>query len=269
MKAARTLARKWRAVFSIYFQDGLAYRASGLIWITTELVTAITMPLVWARAQSSGQIAGYTTSDFVLYYLCTLLLQGFITSHILWEISLEIKEGLFSSQLLRPISYFQFSMLRNLPWRLIRPALFFPFFVILVWAYRPMLGEARVFLGWEFWASVVLGHFVSYTLVLMLGMIALFTQEATAIFELYYIPLLFLSGSMFPIALLPDWAQNLARSLPFYFTTGAPTEILVGRLSAQAAIPVLGMQLAWIGLSYVGFRILWAAGLKRYSGVGL
>ena len=52
--------RKWRAIFGIYFQDGLAYRASGLIWILTDLVTAVTMPLVWANAsKGSATIAGY------------------------------------------------------------------------------------------------------------------------------------------------------------------------------------------------------------------
>ena len=261
--------RKWKAVFSIYFQDGLAYRASGLIWVMTELSTAITMPLVWARAQSNGAIAGFSTSDFVLYYLCTLLLQGFITSHILWEISMEVKEGLFSAHLLKPISYFEFSFLRNLPWRLIRPMLFLPFFVCLVIAYRPMLGEAHIYLGWEFWMSVLLGHLVSFTFVMMLGMVALFTQEATAIFELYYLPLLFLSGTMFPVALLPAWAQSLAHALPFYYITGAPTELLVGRLTPAAAHPVLLTQVLWIGLSYIGFRLLWNAGLKRYTAVGL
>lgn len=269
MTALALELRKARAVFSVYLQDGLAYRASGLIWITTELATAITMPLLWARAESNGSIGGYTTSDFVLYYLCTLLLQGFITSHILWEISLEVKEGLFSAHLLRPYSYFKFSFLRNLPWRLIRPALFLPFFLILLVAYRPMLGDARVYLGWEVWIAVFLGHVLSFTFVLMMGMIALYTQEASAIFELYYIPMLFLSGALFPIALLPDWAQTAARSLPFYFTTGAPTELLVGRLPASQAPQVLLGQVAWIALSYMGFRLLWRSGLKRYTGVGL
>ena len=96
--------RKWKAVFDIYFQDGLAYRASGIIWIMTDLVTAVTMPLVWASAARSGPIQGYTTGDFVLYYLCLLLLQSFITSHIMWEVATEIKEGQFTPLLLRPVS---------------------------------------------------------------------------------------------------------------------------------------------------------------------
>ncbi len=242
-----TAVRKWKAVFGIYFQDGLAYRASGLIWILTDLVTAITMPLVWAKASTTtGVIGGFTQSDFILYYLCQLLIGSFITSHIMWEVAMEIKEGQFSTQLLRPISFYQFTFLRNFTWRIIRTCLFAPFFVLLLFLYRGYLGDAQVFLAWPFWASVMLGHLVSFTLVIMMSMIALFTQEVMSIFELYYVPMLFLSGQLFPVSVLPDWASSLAKLLPFYYTTGAPTEILVGRVSGDAALRVLGMQALWI-----------------------
>jgi len=265
-----TTLRKWKAVFAIYFQDGLAYRASGLIWIITDLVTAVTMPLVWAKATSAtGMIGGFSRSDFVLYYLCQLFLGSFITSHIMWEVAMEIKEGQFSTHLVRPIPFLQFSYLRNLSWRIIRTCLFLPFFVVLLWAYRSYLTGAHVDFTWQFWCSVLLGHFVSFTFVMMMAMLALFTQEVMSIFELYYVPMLFLSGQLFPIAVLPSWASFLARLFPFYYTTGAPTEILIGRVSGAAANHVLLMQLAWIVFAYLMGKFLWTKGLRHYSGVGM
>jgi ABC-2 type transport system permease protein len=261
--------RKWRAIFSVYFQDGIAYRASGLIWILTDLTTAVTMPLVWAKASSGGSIQGFSTSDFVLYYLCLLLLGSFITSHIMWELAMEIKEGQFTNMLVRPVSFYQFTFLRNLSWRIIRTCLFLPFFVLLLWAYRGYLGGAHVYLGWEFWCAVLLGHLVSFTTVMMMSMIALFTQEAMSIFELYYVPMLFLSGQLFPIAVLPGWARLLGKLFPFYYTTGAPTEILIGRVSGTAALQVLGAQVIWIFLAYGISKVLWARGLRHYTGVGM
>jgi ABC-2 type transport system permease protein len=261
--------RKWWAVFAIYFQDGIAYRASGLIWVTVDLATAVTMPLVWATASRSGPIGGFTSSDFILYYLCMLFLGSFVTSHIMWELAMEIKEGQFSTMLLRPMSFYQINFFRNLSWRFIRPVLFAPFFILLLFAYRGFLTHAEVHLGWQFWASLLLGHLVSFTFVMMMSMLALFTQEVTSIFELYYIPMLFLSGQLFPIAMLPHWAAKLARLFPFYFTTGAPTEVLIGRVSGQAVYSALGMQCVWIAVCYLLSRFLWAKGLKHYTGVGM
>lgn len=261
--------RKWRAVFSVYFQDGLAYRAAGVIWIMTDVVTAVTMPLVWAAANSNGTIAGFTSSDFVLYYLCMLLLGSFITSHIMWDVAMEIKEGQFSSQIIRPIGFFQFTFFRNLAWRIIRFSLFAPFFVLLLFAYRGFLGEAELHLGWVFWTSVLLGHLVSFAFVMMMAMIALFFQETQSIFGLYYIPMMFLSGQLFPIAVLPDWARAGAMLFPFYYTTGAPTEILIGRLSGDAALAAVGTQVVWILVCAGMARVFWRRGLPYYTGVGM
>ncbi len=263
--------RKWRAVFTIFLQETLVYRAQAVIWILTDLVVSITMPLVWASASAArtGTIAGFTTSDFVLYYLCLLLLGCFITSHIMWELAMEIKEGQFSATLIRPMSFFQFTFFRNLTWRIVRFALCIPIFGVLLFIYRGYLSEAQVYLGWEFWVSVVLGHLVSFTVVYMLAMLALFFQETQSIFELYYVPMLFLSGQLFPVAVLPAWAQGLAKVFPFYFTTGAPTEILIGRLSGPDAVQAIAIQVAWIVAAYGMGRVMWRFGLRYYTGVGM
>jgi len=261
--------RKLRAVFGIYFQEGLAYRASGLIWILTDVTTAVTMPLVWAHASSSGSIAGFKTSDFVLYYLCMLMLGSFITSHIMWELATEIKEGQFSTALLRPIGFFRLCYARNLSWRIIRCSLFAPFFLILLFFYRGYLGGASLYLGWEFWASFLLGHFVSFAFVMAMSMLALYTQEVYSIFELYYVPMLFLSGQLFPVSLLPGWAATLSKMFPFYFTTGAPTEILIGRISGPAMLQTLGIQVFWVVFSTILAKFLWKRGLRHYTGVGM
>lgn len=264
----RTL-RHWRAVLAIYVQDGLAYRASALIWVLTDVTTAVTMPLVMAAAAAGGAIQGYDGQAFILYYLTMLMVTSFVTSHFMWEIANEIKEGVFSVYLVRPISFFQFMAMRNLAWRVVRTIIFMPLFASLVLLYANHLGGASLHLGPVFWLSVVLGHLVSFTFVMAIAMIALFIQEAQAVFELYYVPMLFLSGQLFPVALLPDWARALALAFPFYYTTGLPTEIAVGRLAAGGEWPLIGGQVAWIVGSYLAYRVLWRLGLRHYSGVGM
>lgn len=267
------MAATWRkasALFTIYFQEGLAYRASGIIWVMTDVTTAITMPLVWASANKGNEaISGFGTSDFVLYYLCMLLIQCFVTSHVMWDIAMEIKEGQFATALLRPMDWYLATFVRNLAWRVFRPVLFLPFFVLFLFLYRGLLGDAHIVLSPAFFLSVILGHLVSFALATAIAMVALFTQEAMSIFELYYLPLLLLSGNVFPIAVLPPWAQSLAHALPFYATVGAPTEMLVGRTPAAAVPGVLAMQLFWVVVSYALYRVLWRKGLKVYAGVGM
>jgi ABC-2 type transport system permease protein len=266
---AGTLVRQARALLGVGFQEGIAYRASGLIWIMTDVATEVTMPMVWAAAARNGTIQGFGTSDFVLYYLCLLLLNGFITSHILWELAMEIKDGQFTTYLLRPTPIYLQYFCRNLSWRMIRPMLFLPIFLVLLAFYRPMIGTASLNLGPEFWLALASGHLVSFTFVMMMGMIALFTEEAMSIFELYYVPMLFLSGNLFPIAMLPDWARFIAKLMPFYYTSGLPTEILVGRVTGPMAWQGLLVQWVWIGLAFAGAHGLFRRGVRHYAGVGM
>jgi ABC-2 type transport system permease protein len=63
--------------------------------------------------------------------------------------------------------------------------------------------------------------------------------------------------------------MTLAKWMPFYYTTGAPTEILVGRISGADTLRVLEMQLFWIIVCYGAAKLLWAKGLRYYSGVGM
>lgn len=263
------MLRKLAAIFGIYFKDALAYRASGLIWILTDVTTAITMPVVWIAAAKSGKIAGFSAGDTVLYYLCMLLIGSFVTSHIMWEVATEIKEGQFSTALVRPISFFQVTFMRNLSWRIMRTMLFFPFFVLFIVVYGSYLNDVRLYVGLEFWISLVLGHFVSFTFVVMMSMLALFVQEAMAIFELYYLPMLFLSGQLFPVSFLPPWAAKLAMIFPFYYTTGLPTEILVRRIPLDQTWGLIAVQAAWAVGAYLLAKLMWREGLKHYTAVGL
>lgn len=261
--------RKWRVLFSICMQESFAYRASMFIWVLGDVLPAIAMPLVWAQAAGKGSIAGFKSGDFVLYYLCMLPISSFITSHMMWEFANEIRDGQFSTFLLRPISYFEYNIFRNFSWRFIRLGLFMPIFFGIVMLYRGFLGEVHVTLTPAFWVSLMLGHVLSFAFSMMLGTLAFYTQEAMSVFELYYIPMLFLSGQLFPVDLFPAWARSLADWMPFYYTTGVPTEILVGRQPLAHAPQLIAIQAAWILACLVIFALLWKRGLKEYSGVGM
>jgi ABC-2 type transport system permease protein len=263
--------RKWGALFAIYFQETFAYRASMVIWILTDIVTSVTMPLVWvhSNALQSGTVQGFDQGAIVLYYLCNLLIIMFVTSHLMWDLAVEIKEGQFTAYLMRPFSVFQLSFVRNIAWRILRTCLCTPIFLLIMWCFRSYLTGAHVYLGPWFWIALILGHLVSFFTVYALAMIAMIVQEAQSLFELYYVPMLFLSGQLFPIAMLPAWAKNLSYAFPFYFTSGLPTEVLVGKVTPSQAPTMVLVQLGWIVVALVAGRFTWTLGRKHYTAVGM
>lgn len=264
--------RKWYALLRIWVQDGLAYRAQGVIWVMADLVTTgATMPAIWIAAAhaNGGTVGGFTIQQMATYYIAMLTLNGLVNSHVMWEIALEIKEGQFSSALVRPISYYQFSFFRNLSWRLMRPFLFLPFLIVFLIALRGYLSVSSFHVNPAFWASLVAGHLVSFCFVMAVAATAFFTQEVFSIFEIYYVPQILLSGAMFPVSMLPHWAASVPRALPFYYTVGAPSEIICDRIPGSQVWHVVAIQFAWALAFYVVGKAAWAKGLKFYSGVGM
>jgi ABC-2 type transport system permease protein len=261
--------RKWGALFSAYFQDGLAYRASGYIWLMTDAIPALIMPLVWLSAYNGRPtIAGYSPSQMVMYYLVMVTITNFITSHLMWEIAMEIKEGFFSVYLVRPISFFQHQFIRNLAWRTIRTGIFLPVGFVLLMIFKEYVQWGNFYLGWQVWVAILLGHTLSFTLVFAMSLLALWLQEAHSVYELYYIPSLFLSGQLVPLSILPTWALGISAILPFRYTLALPTELIVGRLSPEAGTQQILIQIIWITIAVISGQFLWRKGLKHYTGVG-
>ncbi|MGY2498957.1 ABC-2 family transporter protein, partial [Klebsiella pneumoniae] len=91
----------------------------------------------------------------------------------------------------------------------------------------------------------------------------------SAIFESYYMPMLFLSGQIFPVSMLPEWAQTVSKFLPFYYTTALPAEIASGKVAGAAAWGAIVIQVAWMVLAYGLYRAVWPSALRRYSGTGM
>lgn len=255
----------------VSFQDSIAYRASGLIWVLGDAIAAVSMPLIWRAVfvHTGKPVGGYSVSSMTVYYLAFLLIQSFVTCHMMWDIATAIKEGKFTPNLTRPIAYSWYALLTNLSWRVIRPLLFLPFFLVILAGFYNMIQGAHLFLSLPFFLSLVGGHLLSFALCMMLSPLAFFTTEVYSIFELYYVPMFFLSGQLFPIEVFPAWCQKLSSALPFYYTSGLPTEILIGRVSFAHSWSLILVQLTWLAGAAMLAHFAWKFGLRRYTAIGL
>lgn len=261
---------KIQAVFSIYFQDSLAYRGQALIWMSTDILPAVVMPLVWLSAYNGRDaIGGYAPGQMVLYYLCMVTLTNFVVAHMMWDVATEIKEGQFSVYLVRPFSYLQWMFIRNLAWRTFRLLLFMPMLAVFVWLFSAHITQQRFEWGAVFWLSLVMGHVVSFMLSYALGLLALFFQEVYSVYNIYYIPMLLFSGQLVPIGIFPEWLQALSRYMPFQYTVALPTEVFLGRVPEALAWQSIGVQVAWTVSLYLLSKLFWRKGLLYYTGVGM
>ncbi len=260
---------KWKAVFVLHIQDSFAYRAQGIIWIITDTVPAITLPLMWLAAYGGrNEINGFTRTGIVAYYLAMSVCSNLVFAHP-WEIARDIKDGRLSIYLTRPFSYQSFTFASNLSWRLVRTVLFVPFFGVILLMLRHYLSWGNFNLGPQLWLSVVLAHILSFQIAWILGLMAFYLVEISGVYEFWYMIGAFLAGQMAPLALLPDAVRTLAEFLPFSYVISFPVLVFLGRMTQEGYINGLVHQVGWFIFLWFAGRVVWQAGLKRYTAVGI
>jgi ABC-2 type transport system permease protein len=116
--------------------------------------------------------------------------------------------------------------------------------------------------------AVLMAFIVRFLLEWTLALAAFWTTRVNAINQAYFVLMLFLSGQIAPLALLPHPVRILADILPFRWVIAFPVELLLGRLNPADALIGLGVQAAWLVTGFVLVRIVWKAGTKVYSAVG-
>jgi len=258
------LIRKSVALFRLYAADVFAYKAAALIWVLADMQTALIMPFVWSAV---GGVAGMAPGQTVAYYVAAMCVSQFVTCHLLWDIAVDIREGVFSSLLLRPVSHFFASFVRNVAWRIGKVALFVPVVLVLLPLYgRPDWGGARI--SPEFVVAVLLGQTLAFLSAYCMAMVALWTTEFISIFQIYYFPELLLSGRVIPLGAFPPAVQTLSEWTHFRYTVAFPIDVLFGKATGSVFLTGILIQLGWCVVFLFLGQHLFRKGVRQYAGFG-
>jgi ABC-2 type transport system permease protein len=225
--------------------------------------------VVWGTIARSngGSVDGITASQFAAYYIVWTLVRvmNIVFTPYGWE--QRIREGQLSGQLLRPMHPIHYDLAdfagQKIPWII----MYLPIGAGLWLAFHPSFHPRPlgivVFLV-AIWGAYVIRSFNQF----ILGMITMFTTRAGAIFQVWFLAELLLSGRLVPLTLMPHWSQTLAAWLPFKWTFYFPIEALVGHMSNTSLVAGLGFQLLWIAIGTLAVAGTWRLSVRHYSAVG-
>jgi len=267
--AIRSLADFYATGMRTQIQSQFQYRAATYMYTLGMVAEPVIYLVVWRTIanEHGGSVNGIGARQFAAYYIVWTLVRTFniVFTPFGWE--WRIREGEFSSQLLRPIHPVHYDMAwfagHKIPWLV----LFSPIFVGLYFVFDPALDpsplEVVVFLVAIWGAYVIrsLNHFV-------LGMITIFTTRAGAIFQVWFLTELLVSGRLVPLPLMPHWAQSIANWLPFKWTFYFPIESLVGSMSTSALLTGLAWQAMWAGVGVLLVFVAFRLAIRHYTAVG-
>jgi ABC-2 type transport system permease protein len=248
---------------------GFQYRVAHYFYMIGMLAEPVIYLVVWSTIarEQGGSVDGLTPGDFAAYFIVWTLVRqmNIVFTPYGWE--WRIREGQIAGQLLRPIHPLHYDLADLAGWKVVAIVLWLPIAAVLTVLFHPVLNPSA--LDVAVFAVAIWGAYLVRTMNLWaLGLTSFWTTRVSAIFELYFVLELLLSGRLVPLQLMPGWVQTAATWLPFKYTFGFPIDTLVGHLSTRQLIGGLGMQVLWtlIGLAIV--QVVWRRAVRRFTSVG-
>ncbi len=257
--------QQFKTTLAMMFQ----YRASLIIWTAGQILEPLVYLIVWSAVASGtgGSVGDYTAADFAAYFIVLMLVNQVTYTWIMYEFEHRVRHGTFSTALLKPVHPIHSDIADNVMSKVITLPIVGLVAVILMLAFNASISP-------PFWAVLVfipalfLAFLVRFFLEWTLAQTAFWTTRVSAINQTYFVALLFLSGQIAPLALMPAPIQVVSYIMPFRWLLSFPVELISGRVSATEAAIGVGAQLAWLAVSVILLRFVWRRGVKTYTAVG-
>jgi ABC-2 type transport system permease protein len=261
------VAKAFPTLLRVGVSEVVAYRAEFLVWILTTNMPLV-MLAIWRAVAADGPVGRFDRRAFTTYYLGILAVRLLTSNWVVWQLSMEIRDGTLSAKLLRPIHPIFALAADHLSAIPMRALVISPAVAILATVGWDRLLQHDGVLVLVFLGSLVGAWLLIFFTMILMGALAFFVESALGIFELWLGVHGILSGYLVPLEALPHWARSAADVLPFRFMLGFPVETLVGLLPRAGALHALGAQWAYVaifGLFAVG---VWRLGVRHFSAYG-
>lgn len=267
----------WFSVYRANLRQAWAlmaqYRFAVLIWAVWGFVGPLISLAVWAAATAArgGSIesarGAFDRADFAAYFLVFMIFGHLTMSWDAFEFAWRVRDGRLSPALLKPIHPIHADAATNIGFKLFTSTLLLPVWVLLFVLLKPSPPQSLFQLALAV-PAVLLAAILRYIIMYALANVAFWTTRVEAVNQLFFTLDAFLSGRIAPLALLPGWFGTAAVYTPFRAMGAFPVELALGRVPPDQIAAGFALQVVWLAVAVILFRVVWAAGIRQYSAVG-
>jgi len=276
-----TRFRIWWTMLTISLEERLAYRGDFILGTAMRFLPIVTQVFLWTAvfaATTRSDIAGYSRTDIVAYYLLTMVTRAFSSMPgLAGGIARSVRDGSIKKYLVQPVDYVSFLLAARIAHKLVYYAVaIIPFAAVffVCRGYFPPVPDAATIAA--FVVSLVLSFLLGFFMEATLGMLGFWFLEVSSIIFAYMLVQYLLSGHMFPLDMLAGVptgftgvsVADLVRWLPFEYTAYFPAAVWLGKIRGKELVQSLAIEAAWVVVMAVACRLAWWRGTRRYSAFG-
>lgn len=258
------------SVFELKTHLIMVYRLKLVVWIIAGIVEPVVWSVLWYVTSQQTDDLAMTGAQILSYYLFAALMSRLCRSWTFNTVRKEIRLGRYTRYLLWPKGITGFRVGADWADRLVTVIALLP--IWLVWL--ALLIKRRLFIVessnvFLFIVAVFLGIFVRFFLDMVLAHLTLFFKKMDGVAQVYWAAFRLFGGITVPLLLLPSWAFNVIKLLPFRYMVSFPIEIFQGTADAGSIVQGFTLCVGWICVEALILHLLFKYGLRRYEAAGI
>lgn len=250
-------------------QTLITYRMNFFGFVIGGLIYCFVMYYLWKAVflSSGGEtFMGFSMADMVVFLFLSNVTGQLTFSGVSNDIGEEIKDGSIAMRLIKPVNTDLSYLATELGGGVLRLSVLTLPVICGLEIYRYcMFGAVMIHpVNFLFYlVSVALAYLISFRVNLCFGFVAFYVKNLWGIGILKNSIINFLSGSLIPLAFMPEQLRIVLEYLPFASMNYTPVMIYMGKYDMNEILFRLTIQAVWAILTYGLSKLIWLGAVKK------
>ena len=255
---------KISTLLKVQYSNMLEYRVEIALWAISGIIPFF-MLNIWTNNNLNESI-NITNTMLSRYFLSAFFVRQFSVVWVVFTFEEDSLMGKVSPYLIQPLNPFFRYLAQHIAEQITR----FPFALIIAFFFFMFNSESfwvpnLVILLLSF-ISIFLSFLIQFLMQSIIACLCFWTEKASSIERLLFIPTLFLSGLLAPVVSFPEFVKSWIYITPFPYLIDFPANILSGNPTNISG--GISMQILWILILFPLFKKIWSKGIKKYTAMG-
>lgn len=248
------------------------YRVNFLLWRFRTILNFLIVFFLWKSVYSNNNLLlGYTPSKIQTYIFVSAFITSIVMSTRVENLAGEIINGDIIGYIIRPYSILKIYIVKDIVDKLLNTFLSLIEIITLYILLKPnIVLSCDIFTMIVFLYFVLIGIIISFCINSLLSFIGFWSNEVWAPKFIFHIIITFVSGSYFPLNMLPTILYNFLLLTPFPYLFFIPSLVLLNGANTMFlnTPQVFFIPLIWVLFLTYLCKSIWSIGMKNYSFYG-
>lgn len=238
---------KYLSIAQATFQQAITYRVTTLFNIGLTFIWVFILYYLWSAVYADQtRIEGFTWDDMRTYIVIAYGLNALVGWRIGASMMYTIRTGEILRDLTRPLNYCGTQLASATGAAIIEGIISLILTLLIGIFLLDIRAPGSAAAAALFIVAVVLGYLTKALIVFCVSLLTFWTLNGVGVSWSREAIIAVLSGTLIPIALMPDWLRIVAEWSPMRGIVSTPLMLYLGKATGEEATLLLLLQAAWV-----------------------